>query len=366
MNYAGRVQRLQAILRRKRLDAILISQPQNRRYLCGYAANDHSIDESAGSLLVSARGENSLLTDFRYEIQARREVNSATVVLYPRGLTSLLKKMAPELGLKRIGFESHYMLHKSALKLMETCREVDVEWLPTSDLVEKMRLIKEQPEIDILRRSVRLNEQVFQDIMTTIDTGSTELDIAMSIENRMRSLGAESASFDTIVATGSNSALPHAVPGKRFIEPDRPLMIDMGLVLDGYCSDMTRTFVIGQVDDRYLEIHRLVRRAQLSAIKLIRPGVTMREVDRAARSIIEDGGYGKNFGHSLGHGVGLAVHEGPRLSSRSRMKLKAGMVLTVEPGIYIPDWGGVRLENMVAVNEDGCELLNRDTTWLDR
>lgn len=366
MDYSGRIQRLQTILRRKKLDAILISQPENRRYLCGYTARDHSIAESTGALLVCAQGENYLLTDFRYEIQARREANHATVLLYPKGLIPLLKKMAIKLGLKQIGFEPHYMLHSSALKLMEASQGTNVTFIPTTELVEKMRLIKDAQEIDRIRNSVRLNEQVFQQVMVTIDTGCTELDIAMRIENSMRDHGAESASFDTIVATGGNSALPHAVPGKRLIEKDRPLMIDMGLVLDGYCSDMTRTFVVGKADQHYLDIHRLVRRAQLTAIKCIRPEVTMREVDRAARSIIDNSGYGKYFGHALGHGVGLAVHEKPRLSSRSRMKLRAGMVVTVEPGIYIPDWGGVRLENMVVVNENGCEILNQDTTWLDK
>jgi len=366
MDYSGRSKKLQAIIRRKKLDGILIGQPENRRYLSGYTGRDHSIGESAGCLLICAHGDNYLLTDFRYEIQAKQEVNNATVLLYPKGLTALVSKIAAEIGLKRMGFESHYMLHSSALNLIRSCRKADITAIPTTDIVEKMRLVKDDEEIGKIRNSVRLNEQVFQEVLPSIDPDCTEQDVAARIASKMREKGAESASFDTIVATGCNSALPHAVPGLRTIEKNQPLMIDMGLILAGYCSDMTRTMVVGSADDRYLEVHRLVRRAQLAAIDYIRPGITMAAVDRVARSIIEDGGYGKNFGHALGHGVGLAVHEKPSLSARSRMKLRSGMVMTVEPGVYIKDWGGVRLEDMVVVTEDGCEVLNRDTTLLDQ
>ena len=178
-------------------------------------------------------------------------------------------------------------------------------------------------------------------------------------------LGAQSPSFATIVATGHNSALPHAVPKTTVITQEKPVMIDMGLILDGYCSDMTRTFMLGDPDEKFLAIHRVVRRAQLAAMAEIRAGVVAAKVDKIARDSIAKAGYGQAFGHSLGHGVGLAVHEEPRLSSRNNKKLQAGMVVTVEPGIYLPEWGGVRLENMVVVREDGCELLNQNSTWMD-
>jgi Xaa-Pro aminopeptidase len=234
-----------------------------------------------------------------------------------------------------------------------------------SGLVEKMRLIKDEDEIAKLRRSVHLNEEVFQEVYKIITPGQTEIDIALALEATMRRKGAESPSFETITATAARSALPHAVPGPVAIQKDQPLMIDMGLILDGYCSDMTRTFIPGTADSKYLEIHRLVRKAQVAATKTIRAGISAAAVDKVARKIISDAGYGKSFGHALGHGVGLAVHEEPRLSSRNRKHLQAGMIVTVEPGIYLPDWGGVRLENMVVVREDGCEVLNQDTTWLD-
>jgi Xaa-Pro aminopeptidase len=220
-------------------------------------------------------------------------------------------------------------------------------------------------QIEAMRAAVALNERVFEEVFPSVVRGRTESEIARQIESTMYGLGAQSPSFSTIVATGPNSALPHAVPGLKVIEANQPVMIDMGLILNGYCSDMTRTFVVGEPDSHYLAIHRLVRRAQLAAIAEIREGVEAAHVDKIARDIIADAGYGPAFGHSLGHGVGIAVHEEPRLSSRNGKKLRAGMVVTVEPGIYIPGWGGVRLENMVVVRADGCELLNKNSTWLD-
>jgi Xaa-Pro aminopeptidase len=181
----------------------------------------------------------------------------------------------------------------------------------------------------------------------------------------MREFGAERPSFDTIVASGENGAQPHATPAGKALGTDTAVTIDMGLILDGYCSDMTRNILIGSPDKAYRKIHRIVRRAQKAGISAARPGALVKDVDRAARSIIDEAGYGKYFGHSLGHGVGLAVHEAPSLSYRSRRKLQSGMIVTIEPGIYIPGLGGVRLENMVVIRDGGCEILNQDTTDLD-
>jgi Xaa-Pro aminopeptidase len=365
MNYHKRIEKVQSALHRKRLDAVLIGQPQNRRYLSGYSAPDHGIGESSGVLLIPVKGNVHLLTDFRFKLQAEAEAPQTTITLYPKGMLALLNIMLPDLGIRSLGFESDYTLHSFAGKLTEKCAVLGIAAVPLTGLVEDMRIIKDASEIDKIRASVTLNEQVFQEIYREIDQERTELDLAMAIETCMRRRGAESASFDTIVATGSRSALPHAVPGPVQVLAGQPLMIDMGLVLDGYCSDMTRTFTFGHADARYLEIHRLVRKAQLAGIQAIRAGVTGREGDRAARDVITSAGYGQYFGHALGHGGGLAVHEDPRLSTRNRKRLKSGMIVTIEPGIYIPGWGGVRLENMGVVREDGCELLNSDTTWLD-
>ncbi len=365
MSTSKRIQKIQARLRRKEIDAILITQPHNRRYLSDYTAADHDIGESSGVLLIPARKSPLLLTDFRFQIQAEREVEDMAVMLYHKGLLPLLKALLPDLGITSLAFESHYTLHSVAEKLKEIAEQLSLTLVPLTGMVEEMRLQKDEDEIEKLRRSVLLNEEVFQQIYKTITPGQTEIDIALALESTMRRKGAESPSFETITATGKRSALPHAVPGDVQIEKNQPLMIDMGLILDGYCSDMTRTFVPGKADKKFMKIHRLVRKAQLAATREIRAGISAAAVDKVARTVIAEAGYGEYFGHALGHGVGLAVHEEPRLSSRNRKHLKAGMIVTVEPGIYLPDWGGVRLENMVVVREDGCEVLNQDTTWLD-
>ncbi len=365
MDNTTRIEKVQAQLRRKKLDALIISEPHNRRYLCGYSAMDHDIGESSGILLVPARTNPILLTDFRYQIQAEQEAGEIKVMLYPKGLLALLKTVLPDMGVQKLAFESHYTLHSVAGEMEETFKKLNISLHPLTDLVEEMRIVKDEEEISKLRKSVLLNEAVFEEVYQTITPGQTEIEIALAIENAMRKKGAEAPSFETIVATGKRSALPHSVPGNVAIKKNKALMIDMGLVLDGYCSDMTRTFVPKKATKKYLKIHRLVRKAQLAATEAIHAGVSASSIDKIARTIISDAGYGKQFGHALGHGVGLAVHENPRLSSKNRKHLRAGMIVTVEPGIYLPDWGGVRLENMVVVREDGCEVLNKNTTWLD-
>ena len=363
--FPGRLARLQGLLGRKQLDALLVTQPANRRYLSGYSAEDHGIQESAGVLLVPRRGQPRLLTDSRFILQAEEEATGFAVSLYQQGLMASLRRLLPELGVRRLGFESHYLLHVTAGRLARTAEKIGVALVPVTDMVEPLRTVKTEAEIAKIRAAVLLNEQVFQRVYRTIRPGMTEAAIALSLETAMREMGASGPSFATIVAFGTNAAKPHAVPGSRVLALRETVLIDMGLVLDGYCADMTRTVVMGKPDPVFGERLRIVRRAQLAAIQTIRAGVTSREVDLAARRVIREAGYGAQFGHALGHGVGLEVHEEPRLSSRCRKKLRAGMVVTVEPGIYLPQWGGIRLENMVVVRERGCEVLNRDTTFLD-
>ncbi len=360
-----RISRLQATLRRRKLDAILITEPQNRQYLSGYTAADHGIQESSGVLLIPARGNPRLLTDSRFVLQAEEEAKNFIVELYPKGLRARLKRLLPDLNIRRLGFESHYFLHSVAAKMEKMAQTISVELIPLTGIVERMRVIKSEDEIRILKKSVLLNERVFQLVYNTIEPGMTEIEIGLALELTMRELGGEGASFDTIVAFGTNAAKPHAVPTDRVLNSGDIVLIDMGLVLQGYCSDMTRTFVAGRPDATFLERLRVVRRAQLAGINAIRAGAVCRDVDRAARKVIADAGYGDFFGHGLGHGVGLAVHEEPRLGPRSKKKLRAGMIVTIEPGIYLPDWGGIRLENMAVVREDGCEVLNKDVTGLD-
>ncbi len=365
MDYQQRIKKLQEKLRRKKIDALLVSQPENRRYLSGYRGGDHGISESSGLLLIPARGKVHLLTDFRFKQQAQKDVPWAETVIYPKGALKLLNRLLPDLAITTLGFESDYTLHSFANKMTATLGEKGIQTMPTEGLVESMREIKDEQEISLIRNAVRLNEAVFADIHRKLGDYTTEIDVALAIETTMRRNGAEKPSFATIVASGVNGALPHAVPGDNPLTDNGSLTIDMGLILDGYCSDMTRNLVTGKPDKRYRELHRLVRRAQLAGAAAIHAGAKCSGVDKAARDIIAGAGYGEYFGHSLGHGVGLAVHEEPRLSSRSNKILKAGMVVTVEPGVYIPGWGGIRLENMYVVREEGSENLNSDTTWLD-
>ena len=360
-----RIIRLQSGLRRRHIDGLLVSQPDNRRYLSGYTAPDHGIQESSGLLLIPAKGRPYLLTDARFTLQAEAEAQLFLVELYSRGLLPLLERLINRLGLQSLAFESDYLLHSTFQRLAGMANKRGLTLVPQLGLFEAMREVKSADELELLRASTRLNETVFQSVYATIEPGMTEREIALALELTMREMGAEGPSFPTIVAFGTNAARPHAVPTDRELQAGDLVLIDMGLIHRGYCSDMTRTFVAGRPDRTYIDRHRVVRAAMQAGIGAIRAGVTGAEVDRVARQVIADAGYGDHFGHSLGHGVGLAVHEAPRLSRTNRKKLRAGMVVTVEPGIYLPEWGGIRLENMVVVGEHGPEVLNRDTTGLD-
>ena len=360
-----RIIRLQSGLRRRHIDGLLVSQPDNRRYLSGYTAPDHGIQESSGLLLIPAKGRPYLLTDARFTLQAEAEAQLFLVELYSRGLLPLLERLINRLGLQSLAFESDYLLHSTFQRLAGMANKRGLTLVPQLGLIEAMREVKSADELELLRASTRLNETVFQSVYATIEPGMTEREIALALELTMREMGAEGPSFPTIVAFGTNAARPHAVPTDRELQAGDLVLIDMGLIHRGYCSDMTRTFVAGRPDRTYIDRHRVVRAAMQAGIGAIRAGVTGAEVDRVARQVIADAGYGDHFGHSLGHGVGLAVHEAPRLSRTNRKKLRAGMVVTVEPGIYLPEWGGIRLENMVVVGEHGPEVLNHDTTGLD-
>lgn len=365
MNYQKRLLKLRKKIERKKLDAILISQPENRRYLSGYSGADHGIAESSGFLLILRTGRVFLLTDFRFKLQAEQETQDIEVILYPKGVIELLGQLLPDLGVAKLGFESHYTLHSTVAQMSELLGKKGVSLIPAEGLVEDLRIIKDEDEISLLKQSVQLNEKVFEEVYSSFSDYETEIDVAIAIETAMRRYGAERPSFETIVATGANGALPHAVPGTAKLRKNKSLTIDMGLILNGYCSDMTRNFVPNKPTKRYLKLHRIVRQAQRAGMAAIRAGIRGCEADQCARAVIVRAGYGDNFGHSLGHGVGLAVHEAPSLSPRSRKKLKAGMIVTVEPGIYIPGWGGIRLENMGVVREEGFENFNQNDIWLD-
>ena len=360
-----RIAALRRALARRGFDGLLVAGYGSRRYLSGYQARDMGLTESAGLLFIPRRGRPFLLTDSRYELAAREEAPDFEVLIYRSGLLKILRPLLHDLGVRRFAFESAWLSHAAALRLIEGCAAEDIRAEAASGLVERLRRVKDETELAAIRRSVQLNEEVFAAFMDRFEPGMTERAAARMIENLMLEMGAECPGFPTIVAAGENGAKPHAEPSERRIERGEPVVIDMGLVLDGYCSDMTRTVVLGRADEKILEHIRLVRRAQKAAIAAVSAGVEACAVDRAARRIIRDAGHGDHFGHATGHGVGIEVHEAPSLNSRSHLRLRRNMVVTVEPGVYIPGRAGVRLENMVVVTENGCEILNRDTTFLD-
>ena len=357
--------RVQKALGEQQLEALLVAQPENRRYLSGYTGADSGIQESAGFLLVPQSGRPFLLTDSRFSLQAEAEAPDYTLCLYRRGFLEALEELVSQLGLKSLGFEANYCLFSTWQRMQDMAERLHSSLVPVSGLVEGLRAVKTPEERDLLRAASRLNDQVFQSAYAQIRLGMTERELARLIENLMRDLGATGPCFETIVAFGENAARPHAVPSERRLKAGETVLIDMGLILDGYCSDMSRTVVWGAPDACFLERHRLVRAAQKAGLAALRAGVSGAEVDAAARQVLEEGGYGEAFGHGLGHGVGLAVHEAPRLSPLGKEPLQAGMAVTVEPGLYLADWGGIRLENMALVTEQGCEVLNQDMTFLD-
>jgi Xaa-Pro aminopeptidase len=344
-----RLEKLRETLAEQELDALLVSQAENRRYLSGFTG-------SAGMLMITAQ-EAILATDFRYYEQMGREAPDFQLAKIKTRFEELLPELISDLGISRLGFESeHVTVHQFHTWSQATD---DVEWVPHRQTVEKIRAVKEEGELDALRRSVALTDAALAHLLGVLEPGMTEENAAWEIESYMRTHGASKVAFALIVAAGPNGALPHALPSDHRISEGEPIVIDIGCVVDGYCSDMTRTICLGKPDSHYLEVWQIVHSAQETAEATICAGMTGIEADASAREVIEKAGYGDQFGHGLGHGVGLAVHEMPSASPRIDNVLEAGMVLTVEPGIYLPGEFGVRIEDMVIIREDGVEVLTQ-------
>jgi Xaa-Pro aminopeptidase len=306
-------------------------------------------------VLVITAERALLVTDFRYFEQVKLQAPDFELYQAPNTLVQALAKLAGELGLARIGFESDDL----TVAAMERWRVEmpGVTWVPTSGLVEKLRRIKDATELAAMEEAVRLADASMAHIMEWIRPGMTERQVAWELELHMRTHGAEKLSFGAIVGFGANGAMSHAVPSDRILQWGDPVVIDMGCVVRGYCSDLTRSFCVGQADERYLSIWNTVLEAQLAVERQAKAGMTGVEIDAIARRIIYSAGHEGRFEHGLGHSVGLAIHEDPRASRLWPEALPAGCILTVEPGIYYPGWGGVRIEDMVVVGEDGCRVL---------
>ncbi|MFB5066251.1 MAG: M24 family metallopeptidase [Candidatus Wallacebacter cryptica] len=329
-------------------DVFISTYKTHRRYLTKFTG-------SAGLVWIG-HDTNILIVDFRYTEQAAEQSPGWEIVKQESTLTETLQSLIKKYGVKRIAFESEFI---TVDQLNHWQRNFEVEFVPTKNWVAQLRMVKTDEEIEKITKAVEIADQALQELIPTIKPGMKEIELALELEYTMRRLGAEAIAFDPIVGSGPRGALPHAVPGKRQFTRGDFIVIDMGCVYQGYCSDMTRTLIVGKPTDKHLEIYNLVLEAQLAALAAIKPGLTGKQVDSAARDIIASAGYGDNFGHSLGHAVGLEIHEEPRLSQLDEKTLVPGMVVTVEPGVYLPGWGGVRIEDLVVVTETGCKILTQ-------
>lgn len=361
----GRVERLREKFANHDLDALLVSQPESRYYLSGYRGHDLPPRDSAGFLLIS-REQAYLLTDSRTSEQAAQEALEYEVLEYgiKARLTQRLAELARKHALRRVGFESIHLPSNSERQIAEFLRG-NAELIPTSDLVDQLRIVKEADELSRLRASQSALDDCFAAVSADLRPGQTERQVARAVEDYLRE-HAHGTSFQSIIASGPNASMPHAVASDRPIQVGEPITIDIGALFDGYCSDMTRTVCLGTAPDKLKEIYGVVLAAQEQTESALRPGMTGKQADQVARDIIKEAGYGDNFGHGTGHGIGLEVHEPPWLSmARGENELQPGMVFSVEPGIYLPGWGGVRIEDLVLMTEQGAEVLARSHKRLE-
>jgi len=348
-----RLRKLRNAIAERELDAFLISQPENLRYLSGFTG-------SSGWLLIS--GQNAILaTDFRYVEQAKGESPDFEIIQTKQELRDWLPGLVSDLGWHKLGFEANFISYDTYHKLSEAIktRQVNLELVPTTGIVEQLRSIKEPEELGFITKAVELAEAAFEQAKTLIRPGITEKEAAWEIEKFLRQEGSEGMPFEIIVASGTNSALPHAQPTEKIIRSAEPVLIDMGARISGYCSDLSRTLLLGDTDKILWEIHDIVLKAQTTAIERVESGMAASQADRLARSVVEQAGYGDAFGHNLGHGVGLAVHELPTLGPNSSDSLTDGMVFTIEPGIYLAGQGGVRIEDMVVLENGKARVLTK-------
>jgi len=345
--YRERLQSVRKMLGLNQLDGILFSSLENIRYLCGFTGSD-------GALLITQE-ESFFLTDSRYWTQSEEEVKGSRIVHYRKkmeGISSLLLN----LKLRNIGFESASLPFSAHQFLIERLPP-EAKLIPLEEEMKNIRALKDKQELALLRTSVEIASKAYLEILKLLKEGVEETEAAFEMEWSMKRKGAEALGFDIIIASGKRSALPHGKASSRRVEKGDFILIDFGSEFQGYHSDQTRTVVCGSPSSEQQKIYRIVKEAHDNAIERVRPGIPISEVDGAARNHIRDEGYGEYFGHGLGHGIGLAVHEDPVVNGENKGLVQEGMVFTIEPGIYIPEWGGVRIEDMVLVTPHGAELL---------
>lgn len=352
MDYRGRQRRVAEALRARNLDALLVTHLPNVRYLSGFSG-------SAGVLLI-ADGRSAFFTDGRYREQARAEVHGARVVV-PRGaILDAAVRAVVNSKIKTIAVEGEHMSVATEAKVARALRP-KTRVRPTQGLVEKNRMVKEPAELDCIRDAVRLGSSLFETAVAAIRPGVPERAVAAELEYAARQAGAEGMAFATIVAAGVRSALPHGLATAQPIPRRGFVVLDFGVILRGYCSDMTRTVHVGRPTAEARGVYEAVLEAQQAAIEAVRPGRTVAQVDRAARSVLRCAGLARYFTHSTGHGVGLEIHEPPRIARGQQDVMQPGMVITIEPGVYVPGYGGVRIEDIVVVSDTSCTVLTPTT-----
>ena len=349
----SRLQKLRRGLAEKEIEAIFISQPENRRYLSGF-------DGSSGYLLITPQ-KTILATDFRYIEQARVQAPDYEIFQIIGGILGWFPRLVAELDLKTLGFEAGHITFARYQQLSDILNKAPSRprLIPVDGLVESLRAVKEPEEIELITRAAAISDAAIEYIENTAHTGMSEKEVAWEIEKFIREQGSETIPFDAIVASGPNSALPHARPSSRTIQSGEPVVIDIGARVGGYSSDLTRTICLDTPDDTFPKVYDTVLRAQLTAMAKITEGMSGEQIDNVARKVIEQAGYGQAFGHALGHGIGLASHESPRLGPDSADKLTSGMVFTIEPGIYLSGWGGVRIEDAVVMENGKVRAISK-------
>lgn len=337
---------IQAIVGEKSLEGILFFSPENIRYLTGFSGSE--------GYLLTGTDANLLLVDSRYITQAQEETNDCRVIQIEKGSKDVAAQITA-LGWRRLGFEAQGISVALFGQLQENLQ--DTEMVPIKNELERLRGLKGNEEITLIKQAVQVAEEAWEKILRMVKQGTKEEELALELEYCMKKWGAEGVAFDIIVAAGPRTALPHAQPTTRPIEEGDFVLFDFGARYRGYCCDESCTVVAGRATEEQKRIYTIVKDAHDKALEQVKPGVRLAEIDAAARDYINQAGHGEHFGHGTGHGVGLAVHEWPSVGKDSRDVAEAGMIFTIEPGIYIPGWGGVRIEDMVLVTPDGCEVL---------
>ncbi len=341
----NRINKVRSLLQEKHLDGLVVLTDFNRRYLSGFTG-------TSGGLLIT-QDQARLITDFRYIDQATEQAPLFEIVKQESDLYSSVITQIQELNLQNIGFEGHLVSYDAFLKLNQGRHDL----ISIGDEIEKIRRVKDADEIKLIQKAADIVDQAYEHILTVAKPGMTEKELKAHLESKMLHLGADDTSFDTIVASGKRGALPHGVASDKVIESGDMITLDFGAYYQGYSSDITRTFAVGQPSDEMIKIYNIVLKSQETAIQAIQAGMTGKEIDSIARQVITDAGYGDNFGHSLGHGIGLDVHEQPALSQKSDTVLEINHCVTIEPGIYVNGLGGVRIEDDILITENGGQCF---------